>query len=1772
MWKSLSWRVASALLLVCVWACNNGGDGGLESAEPEVAVLQSRLEDTCYDRSNTLLEELKQPGHERACLLDEDCPWGSHCDRAKGACDWTCLEAGPPGTECAGGAVCDCSGRCPGSTPVGVSTVLPRLSASPAYLQFQPPTSGGVWQAQPLQVTVRSVSLDGGTLPSTAQNAVVSIEAGQDMEVACGAPDQGAPFASECTLGAFTFSQRNGEYLGTQPIWTRPRTGVAASLGDGGVPDWEVVVTSESASNRRVRVVASVPEALGSTGTVREFSGNVTLEVGADDAQKVRLPVRGWADANSLFLFDESRTLSPSGRLKLGRTGSPKYVSAWLPLADGGTAGMTAEVAGFFEGNPLADVRLSGQFNVSLPVPVSGGGADSGAGLMARFTLLRVEGVVPQACPTVGSCATGYSCEAGLGSAGVCVAGTRPWETVTSATSASNAITHAKRKAWDDDGNARLDTLQSRWGLMPWQLAQGLVCNQGSAADPLEHAGFGASVLPLSGDLKCANNAPPYVSEFFTQRDRYAPNGEANPELFNSEELLTECLANLDALPTAMGTVTEEAWLTERLKSTRSLKTDPTFTQKTPARCLSLARLFGALHLSSRQANSRDQKLSWRLLQEWVGVHSFIAQEVVRQHDVADFVDGVTYRPDWPTLTSAMDRMERGWDLLLDSAYAPLLPGQDATRTCGMLNPDYRVPQKPVTSWTWQGASIATRGGNANWRRGDMTFVFDSADAYGSCPSSTTTYLGSLAYTADGALPGKRRLIPQCWQSSAGTASWGLQTAAKVGTSTNVWLWTGGTPLTAAQPALRMALRERDGVQTLTTGGTPPVPELRTFAYEHFLLKSTPGGSVSGPTTNRMGVWDYPLTDAELATVMAQPLDYLGPQSQDLAPHPQNRASHPQAIGFPVTLLEGLTAHLRLLVADMEQVERETVAACTPASPGARRDQELTRFGRTLRYALALEAFAAAARDRELAQCAPQGELMWTARWNSARSELARVRQQAYEKVRALNSCHPYGLPEDEAPLYFGAIIPSGAEDATAKFFGSSSYLLSRVEVEMQNTVRERGEARSAWLQLKTNQVQNLMSTEEHNRRVFELKREYGRPLVELCGFDSGQASEMLDRFDPVKAPLLFGEPARRAESCFVDTANPVCHVGTQALYDAVTQAQARFTLCTWSELLPFATLPGNQATAAAAYASADIQPCASGGGRCVRVGGVDVMPVSDLFVLPLNGQQMQDVPPGILGQAQNLCVTRLGAAAPLPTADSVGTGLDKSCYRGDMGAAMLGLLAARQSLAVARSSMNDYQEKFDLADAHCQSLAASQAERDLMETSHRERMTGLINAKSNADRNINGVETAGSMVTNAVGLGVAIYTGNVIQGVSAVAGLVSGIFGGAEKDRSLALEADIQREEQAYALAVQQWEGQVRLMECFDAAKLHLVGMRTAALQVERAVTDTQSALMTLQNLERTVRQRLGEGWAVVAQEEARQVPGFTHTFWLDQEILQARAAFTWAKRVAYLLALSLEYETQQSQGVRQQIAAASGPDQLTSALSLLDKVHLDQTLDGRLVEKHYYVLRLRDQLLGMKDRLSAPEGERAWDARTRLKHRLLAPESAIYDQKGSYLGQGVRFVMPHEPPGFPDRCAERMWGVAVFLSADNLSGGWNSLNPIPLRLRKRNTFQSHWCSAETSSDDFQTRAARPSLRLGSVGVNGVGEENQFTPADINAYLDDTHLADFKEGGSIAQSSFELKGRGLYGEYELIFPWKALLQNGFPLEKVNDVYLRFEVLSVAKN
>jgi hypothetical protein len=277
------------------------------------------------------------------------------------------------------------------------------------------------------------------------------------------------------------------------------------------------------------------------------------------------------------------------------------------------------------------------------------------------------------------------------------------------------------------------------------------------------------------------------------------------------------------------------------------------------------------------------------------------------------------------------------------------------------------------------------------------------------------------------------------------------------------------------------------------------------------------------------------------------------------------------------------------------------------------------------------------------------------------------------------------------------------------------------------------------------------------------------------------------------------------------------------------------------------------------------------------------------------------------------------------------------------------------------------------------------------------------------------------------------------------------------------------------------------------------------------------------------------------------------------------------WARRLTYLALLSVEYEFQQSLPLAERILTARHPDQLLDVVLEMQAEQITRTINSRRPEESILVVSLRDDVLGLQDQESSAPGERSWTARQRFQHRLWSPEFAMYDDDGTYLGQGIPFTL-HETGALNLRCAEKLWRVTATIQGDFIN---EDAPAAPMFLMKRNLFASQWCDSHGDGGAYQTGTVQPVSQLFHPDDRG-GPEAEFierTTAMLYPWFNirrgEFYRESFQEG-----ASEELAGRGLYGEYVLLFPWDGLLEHGddgagFLLEQVEDVLLRFDYLSI---
>jgi hypothetical protein len=349
---------------------------------------------------------------------------------------------------------------------------------------------------------------------------------------------------------------------------------------------------------------------------------------------------------------------------------------------------------------------------------------------------------------------------------------------------------------------------------------------------------------------------------------------------------------------------------------------------------------------------------------------------------------------------------------------------------------------------------------------------------------------------------------------------------------------------------------------------------------------------------------------------------------------------------------------------------------------------------------------------------------------------------------------------------------------------------------------------------------------------------------------------------------------------------------------------------------------------------------------------------------------------------------------------------------------------------------------------------------------------------------------------------------------------------------------------------------------------------MATAMSDVQIAISEINTQLERFRNLQGNVNLNLQEGIAVLQRENGSPVASLNHQFWIDEKVERFKSEFEWSRRLVFTAMRAVEYEFQQSLPFRSDIVSAVTPSQLAEVVQGLKQEQAARTINRRRPDDSSIVLSLRDDVLAIADRSGDPAGERNWTPAQRFASRLGDTAFAYRDSQGNYLGQGIPFTLgPRDV--LETRCGERIWRATATLQGDGIDG---SAPEASVLLLKRNSFASQWCAGKaptvtgtdgsTSTPTMQTGVIHTSAQLFEPGSTiDLTDATQYTAALLTPWFN-VRRTDFDKETYQDGSSEELAGRGLYGDYVLLFP-QQLLDGDFALDRVEDVLIRLDYLSV---
>jgi hypothetical protein len=478
---------------------------------------------------------------------------------------------------------------------------------------------------------------------------------------------------------------------------------------------------------------------------------------------------------------------------------------------------------------------------------------------------------------------------------------------------------------------------------------------------------------------------------------------------------------------------------------------------------------------------------------------------------------------------------------------------------------------------------------------------------------------------------------------------------------------------------------------------------------------------------------------------------------------------------------------------------------------------------------------------------------------------------------------------------------------------------------------------------------------------------------------------------------------------------------------------------------------------------------------------------------------------------------------------------LPPRCYKGQMGVAWFEIESARLRLRRAKHVLDSGKENVGDIFTECKAIDKDNT------------------ALNDLQNKVNDLKFAYGTMATFLGLQGSLITSIVTHNPGVIFSSAASLFAqqiADEQAKVNQLESSFGRDEKAIG--------------CWNSWSAQRRALADSMIDAQLAMNEVNKQVLVLNNMETENAQNVSEGHAVIQREQNSPLSSVGHHYWLDEKVERFKKELEWSRRLTFLAMRSVEWELQQSLPYRSLIVSAAHPDQLEDVVRGLKQEQGSRTINRRRPAESSLVLSLRDDILSITDRSSEPPGERNWTPAKRFAGRLWDDRYAYRDKDGNYLGQAVPFNMGVLGI-LQTRCGERLWRATATIQGDGLT---SDTPGAPILLLKKNTFGSQFCSGKGGDQQMQQGAIHPSAQLFKPGSSiDMADSSDYTAALLYPWFN-IRRSEFYKDAYRDGASEELAGRGLYGDYVLLFP-KQLLDDGFALERVEDVLLRFDYLSV---
>lgn len=1736
----------------------------------------------------------------RSCAYNEDCPYGSKCDDDTKLCSFSCLGTDHATSGCAGTQVCDCFGDCvePGTTPVRQNIDMPFMEVMPRDI----PVSSEVFEPRRVAVNlvteVAEVALVSTTVP-------ITVTSPPDIEVSCDATDRtNGVYGQSCTLDSWSFDTHGARKRAAGSFWVRGATGSTPEE-----TSWTVKLTSGGTAKHieyvSVREFDSLP--VGQTydqsvpalyrGTLSRIGIGTVLQDLPIDQIPLEVEVEAWGSATIIDFYDASKTISPSGWLRVDSTSD-----RWQTLLEIPAVGSV---------NPLSVPTASGL----IPAATIARSFDATTGFLSgefemkfigttrwNFSLGRSEDSAT--CVVDGDCTAEYTC-----SNNVCVSGV----------------------GWIEGTAQPVPVLQDqtaqRWkGAATELIVESVLLSNaysrttGVSRTPTStQSKVGQAMLRDTTDLgaNMATGFLDYVNQLFVVAGGPTAAATSGLEIsivaeYQQDWELCDSSQCPDIDPLGQQYLYLEPNGTEMHQSYRD--------QAVP--CHSRVELTGG---GNHFANIES-------LPEWENFEYRGTCNELFKNQLANGVSGADpdgslaeFLDDDCSLTTYKLQIS---DVGSESQYSiymcPLFgsfTGSDSS------SPELRGPSnlcfKPSGDVENQlisgpfGTTVQEFSGDLLCDSGlfpngvnisnylDRQMADTSSEAATELLSDCLRELAkqpqqySTEMTVDNSLQRLEELFSEskCFSSAH---FYSAITDLTAGQSTNApWNPVGGSFRIESQRLLTRLLQQWTELHTfIVTEGLSVAAMTDTLRYRTDL-----GVAEAEAVNAAPNYWDL-LDEAERGWHLLLSFDDVisgfrnrdGLLNPDYRPVAQqtNSPDHEQNVGLPVFVFEGLAAHMNLVDSYLRKTRVDSYGQCFDGSLSSSASSALERSQRALHYAnLVSEVWGstvAAVKAQNPATVIP-----WEERWDRAKVEFQSTRSQVIASIGKLQNCD--GAIEGSVPLFFG-----DAQGTSSRYFAASDYVLNGwAGPAVQAAISSLTGARSAYISQRNSELQDLQSQSDADFRLADLKVSLGKGIVDYCGLIGVSPEYAIEHVSLTGGEALPGqEEFIELPSCYLDEELPQCIPGTQwatPLFDDYVdlptipdrhstwgEEEVRYELCFAANVKAlggFTSRPsGNpdyyfvwRALNHANFLS-DYLPI----WETVTIAtGLDTIVVGDTTRSPGFFEELRakynlvagsdSTLRNIVAQAENDCANlpRFGGVSHSPEEqvtelpDSERE-INSECLRGTFGTGVAQLLEVSAAMKTASQRITEQKNAYRIVADGCKNSADFEAANNSLKAAHNAHIASLEDTASIVGTLTNSISTLAiayvqpeSVLDNVLGGETA---NNIFGGLLGVGGVTEAVYRNKIRDANLAWET---------LLSERLTEDNYR--NCIVQADLIHNGLKTWELQALEATRRFDVARIDLENQRIAAINLVHQARAAIAREDGRLVTRYSHHYWLDEAIDSFERDFEHAQRLTFMALRAIEYEFQQSLDLRQDILGAKTPEELQNAIVLLRQEQFTRTLNSRRPEESQLVMSLRDQILRIDDQDSDVAGERDWSATESFRDRVMSGTNAVFDDLGTYLGQGIRFDLL--PDGaLEHRCGERLWSMTATLQGDLLDVDAPNTSVFVIR---NNSFSSQWCEGhEEEGAAYQTASMLPVGGLFQPDNQGGSES--FGLSKITAMLQpwfNVPRSEFYKESYSEGASEEFAGRGLYGEYTILFPWKGLLEDGFPLERVEDILIRFDYISV---